>query len=164
MIAITQIRGNFHGIYEWGNGYVSMEMKRKWDEFWEVKLREHHPFFWKYIKGDDFSSGSLVSTYNAIYMHPMSINAVFSQGGGCSHKTFPDDEHKKDYRTYFTSEINELNKLCKACAEYCGGTFELFTTKEAEIDEPETNFKKFENEETYVKEMAAKVIEKKKPW
>lgn len=158
MIAITQVRGEFHGIYELGKGYTSNEMKRKWDEFWQVKFRECEPIFWRYVEGNKLGrAGSLVSTYNAVYMHPMNFSAIFTCNGGCRQWSFGGG---KSYLTYFASEISELDELCKACAKYCGARFELFTTKESEIEAPEDGFISYENEESYVRVMAVKTSEK----
>lgn len=157
MITTVQIRGEFYGIYEWGRGYVFAEMKEKWDYFWNVKLSERWPGFWKYVKGNEYGeAGSLVSVNEAIYLHPMTFNAVLATNNGNAIRMLPEDGYKNEYHSSFASEIYELNELCKECAEYCGGRFELFTTKEQQI-ETLADFVSYDNEIKYLMNMVKKV-------
>ena len=61
-----------------------------------------------------------------------------------------------EYNYVFFDELEKLNKICKAAAEYCGGTFILDTTKEFEVEIPEERFD-FTDRPTYMKNCAREV-------
>jgi hypothetical protein len=52
--------------------------------------------------------------------------------------------------------LEKLNEICKAAAEWCGGTFTLDATKEFEVEIPEERFD-FTDRLNYMKNCARKV-------
>ena len=131
-----KVRGIFNGIYEWGNGFKDRETESAWNWFWRVEFPKKRALFWKYADGDDFGGcGHLSSMTGSIYMHPMDFNAVLVASSGCV-KISPSKDGK-DYYNHFESELRNLKEICDACAEFCGGTFELLISKEFVIETPE---------------------------
>ena len=128
--------GTFKGLYEWGRGWVSAEKKAKWDYWWENEFPEMWTTFWRYLGGEDGECGRLVATSEAVYLHPMAIYGTVVEGG-CSCGCYIDGQK---YKYVFYDELCELNKICKAVAEYCGGDFVMDTTKEFTIEEPDERF------------------------
>lgn len=123
--------GTFVGLYEWGKGWVSHNAKEKWDFWWKYEFPKVASYKWHtYLPGNGLGEcGRLVGNSNVIYMHPMAIYGTFVEGGiscGC----YINDKH---YKYVFYDDLESLNEICKAVAEYCGGTFVLDTTKEFEI-------------------------------
>ena len=134
--------GTFHGLYEWGKGWVSRKAMDMWDYWWENEFPKLGTWRWHhYLPGNDFGScGILVSNSTSIYMHPMGFYGVLTEGGltcGCS---LPEEGYKYDYKYTFFDDLDELRTICEAVAEYCGGSFTLDTTKEFDIEIPEERF------------------------
>lgn len=138
--------GEFKGIYKWGVGFINLEVKRKWDEFWEFVFPTIRHCFWRNcIIGDWGEANRLVSTSAAVYLHPMSFNGIFVDNGICSQKLLDD----KVYQYHFKSLVCELDEICKQAAEYCGGTFTMYSTKEFDIKIPEEEFEVV-NDDSYI--------------
>ena len=130
--------GTFKGLYEWGRGWMSAEKSSKWNYWWKYEFPHMDVCYWRnYIPGNGFGEcGRLVSTSEAVYMHPMAIYGTFVEGGlskGCY-------INGVDYRYVFYDELQELTNICKAVAEYCGGDFVMDTTREFTIEEPDERF------------------------
>lgn len=145
--------GTFNGLYEWGRGWT-YAMQAKWDEFWRTQFPKMANYQWlRYIPGDGFGEcGTLCGRNINIYMHPMAIYGYMSEGG-VSCGGYADGV---EYNYVFLDELEKLNEICKAAAEYCGGTFVLDTTKEFEVEIPEERFD-FTDRETYMKNCAKKM-------
>ena len=127
--------GNFIGLYEWGEGWLSHDVKEKWNFWWKYEFPKIASYEWHtYIPGSSSSGcGRLVGKNNVIYMHPMSIYGTFVEDGvSCICHV-----DGKGYRYVFYDDLESLREICKAAAEYCGGAFILDTTKEFEITIPD---------------------------
>lgn len=128
--------GMFNGLYEWGKGWVSNEVREKWDYWWENEFPEMWTTFWRYVGGEDGECGRLVGTGEAVYMHPMVTRGTFVSCGvtcGCY-------VGGEKYEYAFYEELAELERICVAVAEYCGGSFHMSTTKEFDIEVPDDMF------------------------
>lgn len=110
-----------HGVYEWGRGFVSVEVADKWNEFWRVVATEgriphtdRHIYMWQILPGD-IGCDTLVATGGSIYLHPM-------DGVGVVQTT---NEVMTD------GVYAELCRLMNACVEYIGNgaSVELYTSK-----------------------------------
>ena len=150
--------GTFKGIYEWGRGFVSTLAQYKWEQYWKCVFPTKHHCHWKtYVQGSGFGEcGSLMGISKAIYMHPMAFYGVFVEGGvskGCS---LPEENHKYEYSYVFYEDLKELEEICKDAAEYCGGSFELETSKEFEVEVPEANIE-LTTQEDYMHKCASVV-------
>lgn len=110
---ICYVRGTFHGLYEWGNGW-SAETANKWEEYWKTA----RGVFWKYFKKGD--EEYLVTIGGAIYLHPMNFDVVLGSCG-CT----VNGKH-------FGSELEELKRLCDGAARACGGTFTMEVSEEVQ--------------------------------
>lgn len=130
--------GTFKNLYEWGRGWT-YEMEARWNEFWMTQFPKMSSFRWlRYIPGSGFGEcGTLCGRDINIYMHPMGIYGYMSEGGVSCGASLPEEGYKYDYNYVFYDELEELNKICKAAAEWCGGTFTLDTTKEFRVEIPE---------------------------
>ena len=146
--------GTFNGLYEWGGGWITPSKQAKWDEFWRSQFPKMSNFRWlRYIPGNGFGEcGTLCGKDINIYMHPMGIYGYMSEGG-VSCGAYVDGE---EYNYVFLDELDKLNEICKAAAEYCGGTFTLDTTKEFEATRPQER-EDITDRETYIKNCARKV-------
>jgi hypothetical protein len=146
--------GTFKDLYEWGRGWASMSVKAKWDEFWRCEFPKMANYQWvKYIPGNGFGEcGTLCGRDINVYMHPMAIYGYMSEGG-VSCGGYADGV---EYNYVFFDELEKLDKICKAAAEYCGGTFILDTTKEFEVEIPEERFD-FTDRPNYMKNCAREV-------
>jgi hypothetical protein len=134
--------GTFNGLYEWGKGWVSLDVMNKWEYWWANEFPKFNAWLWhQYIPGKNLGEcGILVSNSASIYMHPMAIYGMLTEGGlsrGCS---LSEEGHKYNYKYVFLDQLNELRRICEAVAEYCGGTFVLDTTKEFDIPIPDERF------------------------
>jgi hypothetical protein len=134
--------GTFHGLYEWGKGWVSSEAREKWEYWWNNIFPTMRTIRWKsYIPSNEPGvCGSLVSSSNAIYMHPMAFYGTFVSGGVISGCSLPEEDYKYDYKYVFLGELEELDEICKAVAEYCGGSFVMDTTAEFDIVIPNERY------------------------
>ena len=147
--------GTFNGIYEWGKGWLSMPIKAKWDEFWLNEFPKYKNYRWIMAipPADEYDGWRLVGRANVIYMHPMGFyGMMFENGITCGSYI-----NGKEYRYVFYDDLEKLNEICKAAAEYCGGTFTLDTTKEFDIVQPEERFK-FGTKEDYLPNCAKNVV------
>ena len=144
--------GTFNGLYAWGEGWTR-EMEAKWDEFWRTQFPKMADFRWiRYIPGNGFGEcGTLCGRNINVYMHPMAIYGYMSEGG-VSCGTYVDGQ---EYNYVFYDELEKLNEICKAAAEWCGGTFTLDTTKEFEVEIPQERFD-FTDKDAYMKNCAQK--------
>lgn len=144
--------GTFKGLYEWGRGWT-YEMERKWNEFWKTQFPKMADNHWlRYVPGNGFGEcGTLCGRNINVYMHPMAIYGYMSEGG-VSCGAYIDGE---PYNYVFYDELEKLNEICKAAAEYCGGAFVLDTTKEFEVEIPEDRFD-FTDKTAYMKNCARK--------
>ena len=144
--------GTFNGLYGWGEGWTR-EMEAKWDEFWRTQFPKMADFRWiRYIPGNGFGEcGTLCGRNINVYMHPMAIYGYMSEGG-VSCGTYVDGQ---EYNYVFYDELEKLNEICKAAAEWCGGTFTLDTTKEFEVEIPQERFD-FTDKDAYMKNCAQK--------
>ena len=147
--------GTFNNLYSWGSGWTSA-MEAKWDEFWRTQFPKMADYHWlNYVPGRGFGEcGTLIGNNINVYMHPMGIYGYMSEGG-VSCGGYVDGQA---YNYVFLDELEKLNEICKAVAEYCGGTFTLDTTKEFEVEIPEERFV-FTDRDTYIKNCARKVAE-----
>ena len=146
--------GSFKGLYEMGRGWISREVKEKWNSWWKNEFPKMASFRWKtYIPGNDTSEcGCLVGSHNVIYMHPMAIYGTFVEAGiscGCN-------INGKKYKYVFYDDLKALDAICKAVAEHCGGTFVMDTTKEFTIQEPDKRFD-LSSKEEYMEKCAEEV-------
>lgn len=150
--------GAFSGIYDWGRGWVSMSIKAKWDEFWRCEFPKYakgYAWFKVLPPSDDYGDcWRLVGHGNVIYLHPMAFYGMMFENG----LTRGSNVNGKEYKWVFYDDLAELNKICKAVAEYCGGSFVLDTTKEFEIVQPEERFD-FTSKEDYMENCAEFVKE-----
>ena len=145
----VSIKGEFSGIYEWGNGFKDRNMADTWNWFWRVEFRKKRYLFWKYSEGDDFGGcGHLSSISGSIYMHPMDFSATLISTGGC---VCISSVEGKDYYNHFQSELRELKKICDECAEFCGGHFTLRVSPEFRVEVPRPD-KDYAEIEDYAKE------------
>ena len=144
--------GTFKGLYEWGKGW-SRETMEKWDEFWMNEFPKMADFHWlRYIPGKGFGEcGTLCGMNINVYMHPLAIYGYMSENGFSCGAYVGDDM----YNYAFYDELEKLNEICKAAAEWCGGTFTLDTTKEFRVEVPEERFI-FKEKDTYLKNCAEK--------
>lgn len=142
---IINIKGVFKGIYEWGVGFVSTEMQKKWDEFWKYHYSSRWAF-WKYVPGDNLGScGHLMSTMHCIYLHPMNFSAVLVDDGCCSQIGY---ENGVEMVSHFYTELETLKEACEKCAEFCGAKFELYVSgKEMEVEVPRAEIPIIEKED-----------------
>lgn len=142
-----RLRGVFNGLYEWGRGWTSDYAARQWDGFLEIGLgTEIRPLFWKYLRGDRFGGcGSLVTTGSAIYLHPMSFDTILVSSGCCCRGC----KNGRQYESHFEGQVTELRKICEALAEACGGTFNLYASKEFDIESP-NDIKEIKSAEDYI--------------
>ncbi len=145
--------GTFTGLYEWGKGWVSQTIRRKWDEFWRVEFPKMADYQWiRYVPGNDYGvCGTLCGRDINVYMHPMAIYGYMSEGGLSCGAYVGEDE----YNYVFYDDLEKLNEICKAAAEYCGGSFVLDTTKEFRVEVPEERFI-LTDKDTYMKNCAEK--------
>jgi len=145
--------GTFNGLYGWGEGWTR-ETQAKWDEFWRTQFPKMADYHWlRYIPGNGFGEcGTLCGRDINVYMHPMAIYGYMSEGG-VSCGAYVDGE---EYNYVFYDELEKLNEICKAAAEWCGGTFTLDTTKEFEVEIPQERFD-FTDKGAYMKNCAKRV-------
>lgn len=116
---IQSVRGQFHGLYEHGKGWVSDEVYRKWNEFWRTQMSSIR---WKYYSSRGDSSDYLFSMGGSVYLHPLYFNAILSNTTGV------------EFRGKYVEEYSrELHRLCNECAEYCGGTFTMSHSEEQRV-------------------------------
>jgi hypothetical protein len=132
--AIT-INGVFNGIYEWGQGFKDRNIADKWNRYWKVEFPKNKDgfgkLFWKYADGDDFGGcGHLSCIGGNIYMHPMNFTTTLIANGGARISHIDG----KDYYNHFSNELRELKEICDECAEFCGGSFQLYISPEFEIE------------------------------
>lgn len=153
-----KFNGIFNGLYYWGQGYKNSDVARKWEMFWKYEFPRLKSVFWTYAPPKDNygSCGNLVSTGAAIYMHPMDFKGVFVGTSGVSTSTYVDGQK---YSCTFGSLMAELKEICDACAEYCGGTFNLRISKEFEFEAPDYlhDLKEFTNEDDYPKDFGMRM-------
>lgn len=144
--------GTFNGLYKWGEGWTR-EMKAKWEEFWRTQFPKMANYQWvRYIPGNGFGvCGTLCGRNINVYMHPMAIYGYMSEGG-VSCGAYIDGQ---EYNYVFYDELEKLNEICKAAAEWCGGSFVLDTTKEFEVEIPQERFD-FTDKDAYMKNCAQK--------
>ena len=144
--------GTFKGLYEWGKGW-SRETMEKWNEFWREEFPKMADYQWiRYIPSDEPGiCGTLCGRDINIYMHPMAIYGYMYENGFSCGAYVGDDM----YNYAFYDELEKLNEICKAAAEWCGGTFTLDTTKEFRVEVPEERFI-FKEKDTYLKNCAEK--------
>lgn len=147
---IVRVEGIFNGIYRWGTGFVNSEAYNKWEQFWNTEFPNMDFYFWNYMPRESDSAGALVSVKNCIYMHPMEFNATLVADFTNCRRTLPKEDYKYEYEYAFQSEVDELYRICKAAAEFCGGTFELRTSKEEQVVVPDQMFK-YTGEEDYLR-------------
>lgn len=152
------IKGVFKGIYEWGVGFVSREMQRKWDEFWNYHYSKRYAY-WKYVPGNSIGEcGHLMSTTHCIYLHPMDFHAVLVNDGCCCHNAFR-EEGGKMVRTvsHFYTELETLKEACDECAKYCGVKFEMYVSgPETELEIPYAGIQVVDKEDLSVIEVPYK--------
>ena len=148
------IKGVFNGIYEWGKGFKDSNTFSAWNRFWEMEFPKKKPPFWKYADGDDFGGcGHLSCIGGSIYMHPMDFHTTLISDGCVCISTVDG----KDYYNHFSSELEELTKICEECAEFCGGTFSLYISPEFEIEIPRPTIEY--DKELSIKEYCAEIKE-----
>lgn len=115
------IKGTFHGIYEWGVGFVSQDAYSRWNAYW-LSL---DAIFWHHFATEDCQY--LVGTGGSIYLHPMDFTLVLQKIGG----SYRRDKNGNEYEIF--PEIEELDEICSKCAEACGGTFEMSPLRIVEV-------------------------------
>lgn len=114
-------KGVFHGIYEWGRGFVSQDVYNRWKSYWlTLDATFWHHFFTKDCQ-------YLVETGGSIYLHPMDFTLVLRKIGS----QYRHDENGKRHEVF--AEIEELDRICSECAKECGGTFEMSPLKIVEV-------------------------------
>ena len=116
MNVIYKVHGVFGNLYFWGKGWDNINKKIAWDSFWHnlENDKKNKAIFWSFAeKNDSNKSQYLFGIQGSIYLHPMDFNFYGVDG----HSS---DDNKTPYW------ITELYKLCTACAETCGGTFEMY--------------------------------------
>lgn len=97
---IWKLRYTTHGLYEWGEGYVSNDVAEKWHKFFD----EFDDYGWTIIKpkssGDCFR---IASIYSCCYLHPMGgLMTLYSK-------------HEVDrVKTFITNAV----KHCGGCVEF----------------------------------------------
>lgn len=124
---IIAFRARFHGLYEWGKGWLSQEQADAWHEYLAGVSKEDW-VFWSHHKTGD--AEYLVSVTGSIYMHPMGITYISHRTGMTTHwengvqvETFPD--------------IDSLKELLADLADTCGGTVEFSEISECEMKLPD---------------------------
>ena len=135
-----KVNGVFNGIYKWGKGYESAVIAGKFKDFWKYEFPNLNPLFWKYAEPKEIGECGILCRSTgggAIYMHPMDFTTILIASSGCSISSMGTDG--KMYYNHFDNEVSELYEACVACAEYCGGSFNLNVSKEFVIDTPEWN-------------------------
>jgi len=123
---IIEIRGIFHGLYEWGNGWTTFTAN-KWREYLSQKGTG---IFWHYFRDENGFSGSdhLISTSANVFLHPMDFHAyipIQGQSGQYVNGVFV--EH--------FPIIGELVKTTAALARHCGGEMSLDLLRIHEFDD-----------------------------
>ena len=103
------------GLYQWGQGWLSAELRNKWYEYW----RSIEGCYWHNIPSD-FSGFSdlLVCSSCSIYLHPMGFTAVLETQGRSTRYV---DGQEVEYIPQF----EELCDLMAKCAEYVGFEYTL---------------------------------------
>lgn len=92
-----------NGLYAWGNGWVSTEAHKLWDNYWA----SINDCLWNYGEAMSLCScGYLYNTRNAYYNHPMGEKFILhaspvAVNGSC-----------------FNAELNALHRLFRKCAEF----------------------------------------------
>ena len=135
-------KGVFEGIYEWGHGYVSNEVRLKWDEFWKNFaatriLDGHEAINWGYLEpAGPARSGCLANTRTgvSVYMHPMGFSGAALSVSGAVATSGIDGNYDVEYLSHFDLEMCELVAICRAAADACGGSFRLFLSKEFKVE------------------------------
>ena len=149
------IKGVFSGIYEWGTGFVSREVRDKWNQFWKVEFPKRAEkngwWWWKYANGDGFGEcGHLSAIAGSVYLHPMDFSTTLISTGGVVCISLA-EKTGKEYFNHFSGEISSLKKICEECAEFCGGSFWLFISPEfrIEVERPTIDYGKVEDVSEY---------------
>lgn len=127
------MRARFTGLYEWGQGWLSLDIRDKWNRYFRsaVNVVGRHSF-WHYTERDDGLLDPcryLVSAGGSVYLHPMDVKycgtregVSFKYEGGRHVETVP--------------EIDELKEILIGAAEACGGLVEFTELSFSEIPEP----------------------------
>ena len=126
------IRARFSGLYEWGKGWLSGDIAKKWNEYFHALNSSGDRCFWKYV-GRDAIWGEcqhLVSTGGSIYLHPLQCNYV----GSSSVDSYRFDAGK---RVEVFPEIEELREILIGAAKACGGQVEFSDVSTANVPIPE---------------------------
>lgn len=117
------VRGVFHGIYEWGKGWVSNDVALKFKE----AERNIKSYFWNLHESNDgMSSDYLLSTDGSVYLHPMNFDTVLHRCGS-SEDSF---------------SCGDLKRICEEIAEACGGSFEMYVSKPFEAKQDMFEYEK----------------------
>jgi len=120
------LKGTFHGIYEWGRGFVGSDVQQRWNAYWQ----NARGLFWRFAPAaDPMVAPYLASTSGSIYLHPMGFDTMLASNHDC--RTCSND---KTYTATFLGEMNELLRLCNEAAAACGGTFTLQASREVPLD------------------------------
>lgn len=121
---LCKITVGFNNIYGWGEGYLR-DTAEKSRMFWNVEFPKMKNCYWRLLPSEGFGDcEQLVTTSGSVYFHPMGFSTVLKSSGGYCIRN-----GKKDY--FFC--IDELEKICKAYAEYLGGSYTM-NTSEKEVE------------------------------
>ena len=110
---IIEMKVRFNGLYKWGEGW-SASVNAKWDDYLANRMKS---FFWSYAvsgKGTGTRSYHLLSTTANVFLHPMDFTVyipLIGRSGG-----YTDDGFQETF-----PQCEELLKISKELAEYCGG-------------------------------------------
>ena len=134
-------KGVFEGIYEYGRGYASNDVRLRWEAFWKAfaetpAVDGRECFNWAYVEASGPSrAGCLANTHTGIsvYMHPTGFSGAALKIMGAITSTGIDGDYNTYYTSHFEFEMTELADICRAAAAACGGTFKLFLSKEFEV-------------------------------
>ena len=117
---MIELRIVFHGLYEWGRGWVSVETKNKWEDCLAQIEDDESIYFWNYFYNNKgCESHHLIGTQGNVFLHPMDIHTYIPLMGS-SYRTNMKGEKVEDFPA-----IRELLVVLKNLAEYCGGTMDV---------------------------------------
>lgn len=79
MEKVTKINIQIDGLYAWGKGYLSDEIRVAWRSYWADRVGEVHNG-WHYGRVDD--TPCLYNLFASLYVHPMEITGLIKMDCG----------------------------------------------------------------------------------
>lgn len=120
-LKIKRYRYVTKGLYEWGSGWLSADMAKRWKEFWDNAARcrcyptacgeVKHLSLLRVILPDMENSCHMLYTIGGIiYLHPMSGQAYFEKGGARMRVDGVDvDPYFEEFRQVITDAVEYAN-------------------------------------------------------